>query len=196
MPNNSVRTSSAAFNDFNELLPLAFACFLLGAVETAAIGRMFAAKHGGRLDANQEFLALAGANLAAALGHGFPVSGGMSQSLVNESGGARTPLSGLVAAGIILLVVLFFSGLSFVGYIARMFVGARQGYLIAGLLGSADLQAPAIAANGVSIVRVEALSNGWRPQVKHEDGGRAAGGPARAGGRLRIRRPGGAPRAR
>ncbi len=31
--------------------------------------------------------------------------------------------------------VLFFSGLSFVAYIARLFVGARQGYLIAGLLG-------------------------------------------------------------
>ncbi len=29
--------------DLNELLPLAFACFLLGAVETAAIGRMFTA---------------------------------------------------------------------------------------------------------------------------------------------------------
>jgi len=99
------------WNDLNELLPLALACFLLGAAETAAIGRMFAAKHGGRLDANQEFLALAGANLAAAVGHGFPVSGGMSQSLVNESGGARTPLSGLVAALIILVVILFFSGL-------------------------------------------------------------------------------------
>ena len=36
------------------------ACFLLGAVETAAIGRMFARKHGYRLDSNQEFLALAG----------------------------------------------------------------------------------------------------------------------------------------
>jgi uncharacterized membrane protein (DUF4010 family) len=33
------------------------------------------------------------------------------------------------------LFVLFFSGLSFVGYIARLFVGARHGYLIAGLLG-------------------------------------------------------------
>jgi uncharacterized membrane protein (DUF4010 family) len=33
------------------------------------------------------------------------------------------------------LFVLFFSGLSFVGYIARIFVGARHGYLIAGLLG-------------------------------------------------------------
>lgn len=97
--------------DVNELLPLALACFLLAAVETAAIGRTFAAKHGGRLDANQEFLALAAANLAAGLGRGFPVSGGMSQSLVNEGGGARTPLSGLIAAGIMLLVVLFCSHL-------------------------------------------------------------------------------------
>lgn len=97
--------------DLNHLLPLAFACFMLGAVETAAIGRMFTAKHGGRLDANQEFLALAAANLAAGLGRGFPISGGMSQSLVNEGGGARTPLSGALAAGIILVVVLFFSHL-------------------------------------------------------------------------------------
>ena len=99
------------WSDLRDLLPLALACFLLGAVETAAIGRMFAAKHGYRLDSNQEFLALAGANLASGLGHGFPVSGGMSQSLVNESGGARTPLSGLMASGIILLVALFFTGL-------------------------------------------------------------------------------------
>lgn len=96
--------------DLNELLPLAMACFLLAAVETAAIARMFGQKHGYRVDTNQEFLALAGANLAAGLGHGFPVSGGMSQSLVNESGGARTPLSGLFSALLILLVALFLSG--------------------------------------------------------------------------------------
>ena len=35
----------------------------------------------------------------------------MSQSLVNEGGGARTPLSTAFAAGIILVVVLFFSHL-------------------------------------------------------------------------------------
>ncbi len=94
-----------------ELLPLALACFLLGAVETAAIGRMFAEKHGYRLDSNQEFLALAGANLASGVGQGFPISGGMSQSLVNESGGARTPLSSLIAAGIVLVIALFFTAL-------------------------------------------------------------------------------------
>jgi len=98
-------------SDVNELLPLAMACFLLGAVETSAIGRMFARKHRYRLDSNQEFLALSAANFASGLGHGFPVSGGMSQSLVNEGGGARTPLSGLFAAGIMTLVTLFLAGL-------------------------------------------------------------------------------------
>jgi high affinity sulfate transporter 1 len=97
--------------DLNELLPLAFACFLLGAVETAAIGRMFAAKHAGRFDANQEFLALAASNFMAGLGQGFPVSGGLSQSLVNEGANARTPVSGAIATGIILVVVLFFTHL-------------------------------------------------------------------------------------
>jgi sulfate permease, SulP family len=99
------------WSDLNNLLPLAIACFLLAAVETAAIGRMFTAKHGGRLDANQEFLALAAANLAAGLGRGFPVGGGMSQSVVNEGGGARTPLSTALAAAFVLGVVLFFSHL-------------------------------------------------------------------------------------
>jgi len=98
-------------SDVNALLPAALACFVLGAVETSAIGRMFAQKHGYRLDANRELLAMGAGNLCAGLGRGFPVSGGMSQSLVNESAGARTPLSGLIAALVTLFVVLFASGL-------------------------------------------------------------------------------------
>jgi MFS superfamily sulfate permease-like transporter len=106
-----LRVPAVYWHDLNQLLPLALACFLLGAVETAAIGRMFAAKRGGRFDANQENLALAASNLFAGLGGGFPVSGGTSQSLVNEEGGARTPLSIALAAVFILMVVLFFSHL-------------------------------------------------------------------------------------
>src|SRR6059036_3598349 len=97
-------------SDLNDLLPLALGCFLLGMVETAALGRMFAVKHGYRFDPNQELLGIASANVMAGLGYGFPVSGGMSQSLVNESGGARTPLSGFIAALLTLLIVLFVSG--------------------------------------------------------------------------------------
>src|SRR5207302_1564598 len=105
-----LRIPAVYWHDLNQLLPLALACFLLGAVETAAIGRMFAAKRGGRFDANQENLALAASNLFAGLGGGFPVSGGTSQSLVNEEASARTPLSTALAA-VFILMVLFFSHL-------------------------------------------------------------------------------------
>jgi MFS superfamily sulfate permease-like transporter len=71
---------------------------------------MFAQRHGYRLDANRELLAIGAANLFAGLGRAFPVSGGMSQSLVNESAGARTPLSGLIAAVVTLLITVFASG--------------------------------------------------------------------------------------
>ncbi|HOG28305.1 MAG TPA: DUF4010 domain-containing protein [Vicinamibacterales bacterium] len=43
------------------------------------------------------------------------------------------------------LFVLFFSGISFAGYLARLFVGARHGYLIAGLLGGI------VASTGVTL---------------------------------------------
>ncbi len=97
--------------DLQLLFPLSMACFLLASVETNAIGRMFAGKHGHRLDSTQEFLAIGSANLMAGLFRGFPVSGGMSQSVVNETAGARTPLSGLISALLTLSVALFFTGL-------------------------------------------------------------------------------------
>jgi MFS superfamily sulfate permease-like transporter len=115
---------------------------MLAAVETAAIGRMFGRKHGHRLDADREFLAIGMANLAAGLGSGMPVSGGMSQSLVNESGGARTPVSGLVASLLVLVVALWFSGLL------------------------ADLPQPVLAAIVLmavtSLIKVSALQRLWR----------------------------------
>jgi high affinity sulfate transporter 1 len=100
-----------SLSGFDGIVPIAVACFLLAAVESAAIGRMFALKHGYRFDPNRELLALGAANLAAGFGRGFPISGGMSQSLVNESAGARSSRSGLIAALILLAVIVWFSGL-------------------------------------------------------------------------------------
>jgi sulfate permease, SulP family len=175
------------WHDLNELLPLAFACFLLGAVETAAIGRMFTAKHGGRFDANQEFLALSASNLAAGVGRGFPISGGMSQSLVNEGGGAQTPLSGALAAGIILVVVLFLShllsalpqpvlaavvlvavaGLFKLSTLKQLWRGDRAEFVVAmaailGVLGSGLLRGVMI---GAIISLVQLLRTASRPHV-------------------------------
>jgi high affinity sulfate transporter 1 len=123
---------------WNEVLPLAMACFLLGAVETASIGRLLAAKHGGRLDSNREFLAIGAANLAAGLGQGYPVSGGVSQSLVNENAGARTPLSGVVAALLLLAVTLFLS--SFLHALPQPVLAAVVLTAVAGLFDVAALR--------------------------------------------------------
>ena len=50
-------------HELNALLPVALAMFVLAAVETSAIGRMFGQKHGHRFQANQELLAIGAANL-------------------------------------------------------------------------------------------------------------------------------------
>ena len=144
------------WSDLNQLLPLAFACFLLGAVETAAIGRMFTARHGGRLDANQEFLALAVANLAAGLGRGFPISGGMSQSLVNEGAGARTPLSTALAAGSVLIVVLFLSHL--LRALPQPVLAAVVLVAVAGLFQGAELKHLWHASRAEFIVAISAFA--------------------------------------
>jgi high affinity sulfate transporter 1 len=144
------------WRDLNELLPLALACFLLGAVETAAIGRMFAAKYGGRFDANQENLALAASNLLAGLGGGFPVSGGTSQSLVNEEGGAKTPLSTALSAVFILVVVLFFSHL--LSALPQPVLAAVVLVAIAGLLNLSTLKALWLDDRSEFVVAVAAFA--------------------------------------
>jgi high affinity sulfate transporter 1 len=102
-----IEVPSIRTDQIESLLELAFACFLLSYVESIAAARAFASKHHYEVNPRQEFLSLGTANLVAALGHGYPVAGGLSQSAVNENAGARTPLS-LVFASITLVMVLFF----------------------------------------------------------------------------------------
>jgi high affinity sulfate transporter 1 len=97
--------------EFDDLFPLAAGCVLLAYIEGVSAARSFAAKHGYPLDVRQEFLGLGAANLAAALGHGYPVAGGLSQSAVNDSAGARTPLALVVCSVALGLCLLFFTGL-------------------------------------------------------------------------------------
>ncbi len=97
--------------DPHDLLPLALVCFLLAIVETMAVSRVFAQKHRYTFDANQDLGAIGMANLLTAFGQGYPVSGGMSQSAVNESARAKTPLSLVVASLIVGVVAVFLSGL-------------------------------------------------------------------------------------
>jgi len=97
--------------EFDDLFPLAAGCVLLAYIEGVSAARSFAAKHGYSLDVRQEFLGVGAANLAAAFGHGYPVAGGLSQSAVNDSAGARTPLALVICSVTLALCLLFFTGL-------------------------------------------------------------------------------------
>lgn len=97
--------------DVNDMLPLAFACFLLAYIESVSAAKTLAQKNGYDIDAGQELLALGVANLATSLGQGYPVCGGLSQSAVNEKAGAKTPVSLIVASFFIGICLLFLTGL-------------------------------------------------------------------------------------
>jgi SulP family sulfate permease len=97
--------------DISEILPLAFACFLLAYIETVSAAKTLAQKNGYNIDAGQELLALGIANLATSFGNGYPISGGLSQSAVNEKAGAKTPVSLVVASISIGVCLLFLTGL-------------------------------------------------------------------------------------
>lgn len=99
------------FADLNGVVDLAFACFLLSYIESISAAKTFALKYRYPVDPGQELLALGLANAAAALGQGYPVGGGLSQSAVNDKAGARTPLSLIVASGALAVVLIFLTGL-------------------------------------------------------------------------------------
>src|SRR5207253_7520341 len=96
--------------DVEGIVPLAAGCLLLGYIEGVSAARTFAEKHGYPLNPGQELLGIGAANFAAALGHGYPVAGGLSQSAVNDMAGARTPLALVFASFTLALCLLFLTG--------------------------------------------------------------------------------------
>jgi sulfate permease, SulP family len=97
--------------DVEGIVPLAAGCLLLAYIEGVSAARTFAAKHRYVLDTRQEFLGIGAANLAAAMGHGYPVAGGLSQTAVNDKAGARTPLALVFASITLALCLMFLTGL-------------------------------------------------------------------------------------
>jgi high affinity sulfate transporter 1 len=102
---------SLRLRDVDGVLPLAFACFLLGYIESVSAARTLAQKNDYEIDPRQELLGLGVANLGVAIGQGYPVAGGLSQSSVNDKAGAKTPLALVFASATIALCLLFLTGL-------------------------------------------------------------------------------------
>jgi SulP family sulfate permease len=84
--------------DIANLLPVALGIALVGYSDNILTARSVATKLGYKVDANQELVGLAGANVAAGLAQGFPISSSASRTAVPASLGSKTQLVGIVAA--------------------------------------------------------------------------------------------------
>ena len=107
LPQNGVPTINAS--DISALIPVALACFVLAYGETISVARSFAQKYDYEINPEQELTALGAANIATGMAHGFPLAGGMSQTAVNDMGGATSPVALIVTSGAIALTLLFFA---------------------------------------------------------------------------------------
>jgi len=80
---------------------------VVGFVESVSVAQTLAAKRRERIAPNQELIGLGAANIAAAMGGGYPVTGGFARSVVNFDAGAASPAAGaFTAIGIALATLL------------------------------------------------------------------------------------------
>ena len=97
--------------DLGALAAGAVAITLVAIGDTISTSAGFASKRGYDMDSDQELVGIGTANLLAGLFQGFPVSTSGSRTAVAEQSGAKTQLTGVVAAGLVLFMLLFIPGL-------------------------------------------------------------------------------------
>lgn len=120
--------------DLGPLLAAAAGIVLVSLTDTIALSTSFNAKRGEEVKPNQEMIGIGSANIAAGVFRGFAVSASSSRTAVAEQSGARTQLAGVVGAGVVVLLLLFFNGL-----LADLPNSALAAVVIAAALSLADL---------------------------------------------------------
>jgi sulfate permease, SulP family len=94
------------------MLPDAAAIALLGAIESLLSAVVADTMAGERHNSDAELVAQGAANVAAAMFGGFCVTGTIARTATNVRAGARTPVSGLLHAGYLLLFLMLAGGLT------------------------------------------------------------------------------------
>jgi high affinity sulfate transporter 1 len=108
---------------------------LLSFSNAMVVARGFAAKGKYDVDADREFFALGASQIAAAISQGFPVSGTESRTAMSYAMGGRSQMTGLVAAAIMAVVLLFLTAPR--AYLPKAALGA---ILIQAAIGLFDVQ--------------------------------------------------------
>ena len=100
-----------AIDQWLSLIPGALALSLVVFAEAIGPARSFATKHRYAISPDQELIAIGAANIGAGLFHGFPMGSSLSKSAANDAAGAKTQMSGIIAAGLTIIVALFLTPL-------------------------------------------------------------------------------------
>lgn len=93
------------------LLASAFAIALVALTDTISTASAFAARTKQEINGNGEMVGIGAANVAAGFFQGFPVSTSGSRTAVAEQAGAKTQITGVVGAILIVLMLVFIPGL-------------------------------------------------------------------------------------
>lgn len=94
-----------------QLAPAAATIAVISYLESISTAKAFASKRRQRVDPDIELVAVGAANVSAGLFSGFAVAGGFSRGAVNFRAGARTQLSGVIAAATLLVTLSFLTPL-------------------------------------------------------------------------------------
>jgi high affinity sulfate transporter 1 len=121
--------------DVGPLLVAAMGITLVSLADTVATSASFGARRGEEVDPNQEMIGIGAANLAAGLLQGFAVSTSGSRTAVVEQAGAKSQLSSMVGAGVVVSLLLLFNSL-----LADLPQSALAAVLIAAALSLLDLE--------------------------------------------------------
>ncbi|MFF1634099.1 SulP family inorganic anion transporter [Leifsonia sp. NPDC058248] len=98
--------------DFAALALPAAGIALVAFTDSAVLSRTFAARRGETVSGSREMAAIGGANIAAGLFGGFPISASSSRTAVAEQAGSRTQLTGVVGAALIVVFIILVPGLT------------------------------------------------------------------------------------
>ena len=101
-----------SFQTIKLLAPEAFAVALLGLIEAVSISRAVATKSSQRIDSNQEFIGQGLSNMTGSFFSSYAGSGSFTRSGINYEAGAKTPLSAILAAIFLMIIVLLIAPLT------------------------------------------------------------------------------------
>ncbi len=117
------------FDDFRNLIGIAFALAFLASLENTVMAKTLASRTGEEALVNQDMLAVGMANVASSLAGGMPASGSLTRSALNEASGARTRFSsffsGFYTLGVTLIIAISPSwGVPLIDFVPKAALGA------------------------------------------------------------------------